>query len=130
MYDTYGKFLPKSNREFVISNGHGKIRLYDVNAQVRPVIDVQICDYLLPKVYPTECGNCVIYASQRGELIKSDIRMNFRMVHKFKGSKGTIRDIAVSGDFVACVGLDRYLRVYHHDTKESIAHVYLKQKQN
>ena len=56
--------------------------------------------------------------------------MNFRLVHKLKGSKGTIRDIGVAGDFVAWIGLDRYLRVYDHNTQESLANIYLKQKLN
>jgi len=49
----------------------------------------------------TDCGNYAIYSTQKGELTKTDLRMNFRMVHKFKGAKGTIRDIGVCGDFVA-----------------------------
>jgi hypothetical protein len=101
LYDTSGQFLPQSNREFVVSNGYGKLRLYDVNAQARPVRDTQACNYLLSKVRPTECGNYVIYSTQKGELAKCDIRMDFRMVHKFKGARGTIRDIAIGGDFVA-----------------------------
>lgn len=56
--------------------------------------------------------------------------MNFRMVHKFKGAKGSIRDVAVQDNYVACIGLDRYLRVYHHETKETLANVYLRQKLN
>mmetsp|Transcript_12416 Transcript_12416/g.12456 ORF Transcript_12416/g.12456 Transcript_12416/m.12456 type:complete len:121 (+) Transcript_12416:779-1141(+) len=56
--------------------------------------------------------------------------MDFRTVHRFKGSKGSIRGLAVASDFVACVGLDRYLRVYDHETREAMANVYLKQKLN
>lgn len=130
MYDTSGQFLSGSTREFVISNGYGKLRLYDVCASVKPVIDHQVCDYLLSKAVPTECGKYVIYASQKGDLAKCDLRMNFRMVHKFKGAKGSIRDIAVQANYVACIGLDRYLRVYHHETKETLANVYLRQKLN
>ena len=129
-YDTSGQFLPKSDRTFVISNGFGKIRLYDIWVKARPVIDYQSCDYYLSKIKATECGNYVIYASQKGELTKADIRMDFKTVHWFKGSKGTIKDIAVASDFVACVGLDRFLRIYDHETKESMANIYLKQKQN
>jgi hypothetical protein len=70
MFDTSGQFLPGSTREFVISNGYGKLRLYDVCANVKPVIDYQACDYLLSKAVPTECGKYIIYASQKGDLIK------------------------------------------------------------
>jgi WD40 repeat protein len=127
-YDTSGEFMTGSKRVFVTSNGHGKIRLYDVNAQARPVKDIQASDMLLSKIKSTECGNYVIYASQKGELTKADIRMDFRTVHRFKGSSGSIRDISVCSDFIAWVGLDRHLRVYDHVTCESMTNIYLKQK--
>ena len=130
LYDTSGQFLPNSTREFIISNGHGKVRLYDVLSKPRPSIDIQVWDYMLTKIRPTDCGKYVLFSSQKGELFKSDIRMNFRLVHKLKGSKGTIRDIGVASNIVACIGLDRYLRIYDHNTQESLSNIYLKQKLN
>lgn len=53
-YDTSGEFLNGSKRQFVISNGHGKLRLYDVNAQARPVVDIQASDMLLSKIRSTD----------------------------------------------------------------------------
>lgn len=130
LFDTDGSFLPNSDRKFVTSHAHGKLRLYDLKAQLRPVIDFQATDYLLSCIKPTPWGNYVLYSSQKGELTKADIRVNFRTVHRLKGAKGTIRDLAVEKDFVAWVGLDRYLRVYHHETRETVGSVYMKQKLN
>eukprot|EP00345_Euplotes_harpa_P013807 CAMPEP_0168337244 /NCGR_PEP_ID=MMETSP0213-20121227/12053_1 /TAXON_ID=151035 /ORGANISM="Euplotes harpa, Strain FSP1.4" /LENGTH=226 /DNA_ID=CAMNT_0008342653 /DNA_START=14 /DNA_END=694 /DNA_ORIENTATION=+ len=42
LFDTSGQFLPNSTREFVISNGYGKLRLYDVLRKPKPMIDVQV----------------------------------------------------------------------------------------
>lgn len=54
--------------------------------------------------------------------------LDFRMVLNFKGSSGSLKDIKIHPTlpYIASVSLDRYLRVYHQETKDLINKVYLK----
>jgi len=57
-----------------------------------------------------------------------DWRKDLDIVHALKGSKGSIKDIKISNDLVATVGLDRFLRVSNYKTREVVQNIYLKQK--
>ena len=112
-YDTDGHFLHGSDKQFVISNGYGKLRLYDISKGKRPAIDVHGANTIIHKIATSKCGNYAFYCRQRGAITKSDIRMNFRRVANLKGPTGTVTDIQVCGDYVACVGYDRVCHFCH-----------------
>ena len=128
LYDTDGHFLYGSEKEFLICNGFGKLRLYDISRSSRPVIDVQGSDEIIHKIATSKWSNYAFYARQKGTITKADIRMNFRTVLNLKGPTGSVTDIKVWGDFVAWVSYDRYLKVYHHESRIMMANIYLKQK--
>ncbi|KAK2582506.1 hypothetical protein KPH14_004804 [Odynerus spinipes] len=109
---------------------YGHLRLYDPNAQRRPVLNMEIKDEPLTALTVPSVGTQVIVGSGKGMMKLIDLRKPGRIVHTYKGLVGSITGLACSeaGPYVVSTSLDRYLRVYNINTREMIKKVYLTSK--
>ncbi|KAG7197165.1 hypothetical protein KM043_007247 [Ampulex compressa] len=122
-------FLP--NTDHVVTTGrYGHIRLYDAKAQRRPVIHMDVKDEALTTLAITPREKQIIIGTGKGGMNLVDLRKPGRVLNTYKGAVGGITGIACSKSYpyVASVGLDRYLRVHHMDTKAQLKAVYLTSK--
>ena len=76
----------------------------------------------------TADGLHVVAGSVSGTLVRLDVRGGMRAAGRYKGAAGSIREVAAAGGAVACVGLDRMLRVYGAADGALRKRVYLKQR--
>lgn len=58
-------------------------------------------------------------------MLSVDIRGKGKVLHSYKGAVGSIRQIACTGEkpYIASVGLDRYLRIHHLETRKLLHQV-------
>eukprot|EP00826_Nyctotherus_ovalis_P034880 TRINITY_DN2943_c0_g1_i12.p1 TRINITY_DN2943_c0_g1~~TRINITY_DN2943_c0_g1_i12.p1 ORF type:complete len:121 (+),score=34.84 TRINITY_DN2943_c0_g1_i12:908-1270(+) len=78
------------------------------------------------------CANYVFVANQVGTVSQLDCRKDFKLVRKYKGSSGTLRDIQCHPTkplFGEC-GLNRYFKLFNYAENKEVCSVYLKQIQN
>jgi hypothetical protein len=125
-YTTSGKI----DYKIAVSTAYHHIRIYDVKASRRPVMDVEIGKHPARSICNTPCGNYIIAGDAAGRIQKLDVRQNLRQVGVFKGQSGSLREIQVHPTLpmVASVGLDRHLRIHDIDTRKLLKEVYLTQK--
>jgi len=118
-----------SPKTAAVVTAYAQVRLYDIQGQRRPTLDKKIGELKFSKVTVSNDKNYLFAADQEGGITQLDIRTSLRVVHKLKGSAGSIRDFQVheSSKFIACCGLDRYLRVYNYESKELVSNIYMKQ---
>jgi WD40 repeat protein len=105
-----------SSSQFVTGTGHKHVRVYDVKASQQPTFSIDIGgEYRVTSIQPTGDGLGVFVGDCSGGLGMWDLRMTKKKVSVLAGSSGSIRDLHMtpSGDAMACVGLDRFLRVYN-----------------
>ena len=120
-----GRLLSTANRT-------GHVRLYDTRSdQRRPQADIKWEDEALTALCNTNDTNKVLVGSTKGNLALFDFRKK-AMVRKYKGSKGSVRSIAFdeTTGYFASVGLDRFIRIFHVDSKSSAGEKYLKSRLN
>ena len=120
----------KQDYKIAVSNAYHKIRIYDVKASKRPVVDVEIGAHPARAIAASSCGNYIIAGDAAGRLQKLDVRYNLRQVGVFRGQCGSVREVQVHPTLpmVASVGLDRHLRIHDIDTRKLLKEVYLTQK--
>lgn len=125
---TCARFLPKSEKIFT-ATGHHQVRMYDLKAQRRPVLDMSFDEY--PITALSLCPkneNEVVVGNTVGKLAVLDIRKG-RPVQVFRGLAGAIRAVQHHPTLpviVSC-GLDRYLHIHSMDDK-SQQKIYLKSR--
>lgn len=112
--------------------GHHQIRVYDIKAQRRPVLDMQFDEYPISAV--TLCPrntNQVVVGNSRGNMALIDLRVG-KMIHLFKGFAGGIRSLQCHKTLplVASCGLDRFLRIHDLESKQCLHKFYLKSRLN
>jgi len=137
------KFLPQQKKRLVVTTGfvdqrlRGEVRLYDVSAQRRPVARAiaPLGDEALSAVECSLDGNSVFAGSVSGTIARLDVRMNLKVMGRFKGAAGTIRALSVhpSSPLLASASLDRHVRVYKLDGTAArdtppLCKIYLKQR--
>jgi WD40 repeat protein len=112
--------------------GYKKVRLYDLKADARPVMDVELGKYSAHSVAAMRDGVHVIVGDGVGRVQILDTRFNLRPVGILRGASGSTRSVSVHNSLpmVASVGLDRHLRVHDLTTRHLLKAVYLKQKLN
>ncbi|KAL2737865.1 WD repeat-containing protein 74 isoform X2 [Vespula squamosa] len=122
-------FLQGSHKIVTVSR-FGHVRLYDSNAQRRPIINVEIKDEPLTAVTVPCKEMQIMVGSGKGMMKLIDLRKPGKILHTYKGLVGGITGLASSkvGPYVVSTSLDRYLRVHHIDTREMIKKVYLTSK--
>ncbi|KAH7422256.1 hypothetical protein KP509_12G000200 [Ceratopteris richardii] len=105
------------------------IRLYDINARRRPMIAFDFLESPIKAVEADTDGNIVYIGTGNGALASFDMRSG-KMLGSYKGRiSGSIRCITVHPSlpvFAAC-GLDRFLRVFHKNSRELLTQIFLKQ---
>ncbi|KZC10124.1 PREDICTED: WD repeat-containing protein 74 [Dufourea novaeangliae] len=122
-------FLP--NTEQVVTVGkYGHVRLYDPKTQRRPVINLEIKDEPLTTFAFTPREKQIIVGSGKGKMNLVDLRKPAKVLNTYKGFVGGVTGIACSKiePYIASVGLDRYVRIHHMDTKMLLKKIYLTSK--
>jgi WD40 repeat protein len=124
---------PQHPSHIFTATAHHKLRLYDINAGRRPVLDFCPSERALLTLSVTPNPNYVIAGDSTGTMMLLDVR-NGQQLGSYRGSGGALRDIVHHPDpsmpVVASVGLDRFLKIHHSITRRLIKRIYLKQKMN
>ncbi|KAL4469828.1 hypothetical protein ABPG72_013571 [Tetrahymena utriculariae] len=135
IYDVDGAFFRDNSQNIYTINAYKKMRIYDLRQNnSQPTKDIQqefdFDKSAFRKMQLTNCGNYIFVSTVNGNLFKFDVRKDFRMIFNFKGSIGSVKDIKIHPTlpYIASVSLDRYLRVYHQETKQLINKINLKQR--
>ncbi|KAK6622747.1 hypothetical protein RUM43_008590 [Polyplax serrata] len=125
-------FLPDSEYKVAVSTRHGQVRLYDTKAQRRPVIDINIENQSLNTITLCHNNNQVIVGSTTGHLMMADLRGKGKILHRYKGPVGSVRQVAAHPKlpYFASVGLDRYMRIHHTESRRLLFERYLKVRLN
>ena len=137
------KFLPQQPQQLAVATGfvdqrlRGEVRLYDAAAKRRPVARVvaPLGDEALSALACSTDGTSLFAGSVSGTLARLDVRMNLKVLQRYKGAAGGIRrlDVHPSLPLLASVSLDRHLRLYKLDGASKRDHpplckIYLKQR--
>jgi len=99
---------------------------------------------MLTNIVASQKNEHLLYAiGQEGTPVCIDRRLNYRIVRKMPGAKGSVRDAKVlladggegrTTEFLFTVGCDRHMRVFDADEEfrhnTVLSEVYLKQKLN
>jgi hypothetical protein len=132
-----------NNNIFYTGTAYKHIRMYDTKSSQRPVVSIDIGgDYRISSICPsinssikddndTDSSRYLYVADTSGGLSLWDMRQQ-RRLHVMKSAAGSIRRMVTSdnGEYLACVGLDRFLRVYDTTTNAITDAVYLKNRLN
>lgn len=122
-------FIQGEENKIVVGTGYHKIQIYDTRKQRRPVEEMDWDEYPITAISMTADGNDLIVGNTTGNMASFDLRKKEKK-GSFKGIAGSISSIRChhSQDFVTCVGLDRFLRVYDVKTRQLLQKVYLKSR--
>eukprot|EP00347_Sterkiella_histriomuscorum_P013541 403364316 len=147
MWDTDMCFLGTPNN-MVACTAYGEIREYDSREGRRKAI---VNTTFLPKgqdaIYLSKIISSlkkpeqhVFVANQEGHICMLDRKMNYKMIKKLVGNKGSVRSIASmvstvdDQEYLMSAGCDRHIRVFNVNSslqrETELAHAYLKQKLN
>ncbi len=131
------------NENFIcVTTGYGDVRDYDTRGQRRPSNSVKVTkdkeqQCLLGKITPSvlKPEHLVFVSTQEGHIVALDRRMNFRVIRKLMGNKGSVRALTsfVGGDgreYVVSAGCDRHVRIFESECEmqktSETAHCYVK----
>ncbi len=122
-----------SGATMLVGTGYKHVRGYDTRQEsARPTFSFEIGgDFRVTAIEPSSDGHSVYVGEASGGLYLFDIRTQ-RRVQTLKGPIGSIREVSssINSDFVACVGLDRFARVYSTKTNKAMSHIYIKNRTN
>lgn len=132
-------FLTDKPQQFVASTGfvdqrlQGEVRLYDASAQRRPVMRkiAPLGEEALTALTCAPDGRTVLAGSCSGSMARLDLRMNLKVLGRFKGAAGSIRELSVHPTLplLASASLDRHVRIYRLEGNGSpLCKLYLKQR--
>jgi len=113
---------------FFVGTGEHRFRHYDTREAKRAVLELDLGEGVITSVASSADGLEAYVANSRGLFEVVDLRAG-RTRGKFRGNSGSIRQIAVhpDGTYVACAGLDQYVRVYDAKSRQTVASAYAKQ---
>ncbi|XP_043289692.1 WD repeat-containing protein 74-like isoform X1 [Venturia canescens] len=119
-------FIPRTSR-IVTSSRYGHIRLYDHIAQRRPVINLELKDEALTTLAIASREEHIVVGSGKGIMKLVDLRKPGKILNTYKDFVGSVTSVACSKlkPYIVSVGLDRYLRIHHLDTKALLKKMYL-----
>ncbi|XP_066598507.1 WD repeat-containing protein 74 [Prorops nasuta] len=119
-------FLPGIYKVATVGR-YGHVRLYDTNAQRRPVINIEMKDEAITTLTIAPKDNHIIIGSNKGKMNLVDLRKSGKVLNTYKGFTGSVTGIACSQTqpYILSTSLDRFLRVHHLETKALIKKVYL-----
>lgn len=134
-------YLPdEDQRKIAICTAYGEVRLYDIRAQRRPVVDSRVTEVsdqvrledgrrlTCISIAPDNPTWCVV-GDAMGGVRKVDLRTG-NVFGKFKYITGSVRAVSLhdSQPFMATASLDRYMRVYDCRSMGVASSVYTKQR--
>lgn len=116
--------------KLLAGTSHKHLRIYDARAKRRPSHSVNYGDYRITNVRTARDGTTVLVGDVSGAVTSVDLRNMRKVVRKYGGGAGSVRDIALHPTLpcFAAVGLDRMCRVYTIGASEPLATLYLKQR--
>jgi ribosome biogenesis protein NSA1 len=121
---TFDPSAVEGNR-IIVGTGYYKLRLYDSKVGKRPQLDVKFKDYKISKIVPERNGRRWWVGDGGGNLQVYDVRAG-KFDGAIKGIGGAVRDIDIRDNYIASVGLDRFVRVNSTSSRASLAKVYIK----
>jgi ribosome biogenesis protein NSA1 len=141
-----GKMPPKSlsgaHPDVVVTcTGYSHVRMYDTRVRPRPVRDAffgtatdlrqnnqSASSHHLNGIVAADAGSVVV-CSAAGDVFKVDLA-TMKTAGRYKGFAGSVRSVDKHPDLplIASVGLDRFVRVHHTETREMLSCVYVKQR--
>lgn len=119
-----------------VGSAHQQVRLYDVRTQRRPVASTPAdCIEHRVTALTSSLAHDLIVGDAAGYLYSLDVRQLARKDGKtarYVGPAGSIRQLVhhTSEPRLACVGLDRMVRVYDTTTRKETHCLYLRQRLN
>jgi hypothetical protein len=124
------EFVPGNDGKCVlVGTGERRVRLYDARADKRAVMDLEVGETTVTALALNNQGTFAFVGNAKGQLQTVDLRER-KVFAKFKGVQGSVRSIAPHPEgepLVAVAGLDRYLRVYHTETRKCLGSAFMKQ---
>jgi hypothetical protein len=124
------EFVPGNDGKCVlVGTGERRVRLYDARADKRAVMDLEVGETTVTALALNAQGTFAFVGNAKGQLQTVDLRER-KVFAKFKGVQGSVRSIAPHPEgepLVAVAGLDRYLRVYHTETRKCLGSAFMKQ---
>ena len=125
------EFLKNDTSRIIVGTGDHFVKIYDPKKQKRPVVEITWEEYPITSISVAPNGNALIVGNTVGSMASIDFRTN-QKIGGFKGIAGSIRSIQChqTQDFVAAVGLDRFLRIFDVNTRELRSKLYLKSRLN
>ena len=124
------EFVPGTDGACVlVGTGERRVRLYDTRVDKRATVDLEVGETTVTALAMNASGQFAFVGNAKGQLQTVDLRAR-GVFAKFKGAQGSIREIAPhpGGEaLVAVAGLDRYLRVYHTETRKCLGSAFMKQ---
>jgi ribosome biogenesis protein NSA1 len=123
--------VPGDMRTLLCGTAHRHIRLYDTRAKRRPTHSISYGDYKVTAMKVTPNGHEALIGDASGQLSALDLRKMHQRI-RYAGPAGSVRSIALHPDLniMACVGLDRFCRIYDLSSARECHTIYLKQRMN
>jgi len=109
----------------LVGTGYYKLRLYDSKVGKRPQLDVKFKDYKISKIVTERDGRRWWVGDCGGNLQVYDLRAG-KFDGAIKGIGGAVRDIDIRDNYIASVGLDRFVRLNSTLSRSSLSKVYVK----
>ena len=132
--DTCGKSA--EGTVLAVGSAYKELRIYDVRAQRRPIAFTK--EGVLENRVTSLCGldndntgRYLAVGDSTGDIHNIDLR-KMEAVGRFVGPGGSVRQIIrhEQEPIIACVSLDRMLRIYEIKSRKLLSKVYLKQRLN
>lgn len=133
------QFLGEPDK-LVTCTAHHQVRVYDVRAQRRPVMDISNGEYPFNAITSVTQGKysdatkyIVVASNTVGDMTSFDLRKAGVVAGGYKGHTGSVRSICRVGadeDSIASCGLDRYLIVHGASSRVIQKKIFLKQRLN
>ena len=121
---TFDPSAVEGNR-IIVGTGYYKLRLYDSKVGKRPQLDVKFKEYKISKIVSELDGRRWWVGDSGGNLQVYDVRAG-KFDGAIKGIGGAVRDIDIRDNYIASVGLDRFVRLNSMSSRASLAKVYVK----
>ncbi|KAH3686829.1 hypothetical protein WICPIJ_002196 [Wickerhamomyces pijperi] len=106
---------------------HGHVRTYDTTHGRKPKTTHTLTNRPILNVALTSNPSEIVCSDDHVTTATFDITTG-KLMGKFKGAVGAVQGVHTSGDLIATGGLDRYVRVFDIDGRETIAKVFVGSK--
>ena len=131
IYDTSACEVKSNPRNVYVATGYGDIRLYDMKASAKPVVNKNVSKNKINKIIMTKDENCVVIADVKGYCAMLDVRKGLAPFRNFRGNHGSVRDVCDvwEKECVVIGGFDRFVKWYSYRGGDE-GRVYVKNKIN